>query len=89
MISFEEVKRMVIESIEESNTVNDLIETVINKIYKKGVDDAKTVSSQKMYEPLKEHSETPLYPCMNCYRPFICSTQGCDKERQWREMYGH
>ena len=38
---FEEVKQIVLESIDEAETINDLIQIVVDKIYQKGKDDAK------------------------------------------------
>lgn len=39
MVAFEEVKKLMIESVDNSNDINDLIQTVIDKIYLKGVQD--------------------------------------------------
>jgi hypothetical protein len=38
-MDFEGVKRIVIESIDESKTINELIQIVIDKIYKRGFKD--------------------------------------------------
>ena len=38
-IEFEEIKPIVIESIDEAKNINDLIQIVVNKIYQKGKDD--------------------------------------------------
>ena len=40
-MNFEEVKQLVLDSIDESANMNELIQTVINKIYQKGYDSAR------------------------------------------------
>ena len=45
-ISLEEVKQMVLNSIEESEDMNELIQTTINKIYEKGFDDGRSKRTQ-------------------------------------------
>ena len=39
-MNFEEVKQLVLESIDESNNMNELIQIIVNKIYQKGFNDA-------------------------------------------------
>ena len=39
-MEFEEVKRIIMDSIDEAKNINDLIQIVVNKIYQKGKDDA-------------------------------------------------
>ena len=41
-MNFEEVKQLVLESIDESNDMNELIQIVVNKIYQKGIMDEKS-----------------------------------------------
>ena len=38
-ISFDEVKQMFRDSIDESANINDLLQSVANKIYQKGLND--------------------------------------------------
>ena len=44
-ISFDEVKQMFRDSIDESANINDLLQSVANKIYQKGFNDG--ISEQK------------------------------------------
>lgn len=45
-MNFEEVKQLVLDSIDESANMNELIQTVINKIYQKGYDSARETIEQ-------------------------------------------
>lgn len=40
-MDFETLKQIIIDSIDESKTLYDLLQIVINKVYKRGIEDAK------------------------------------------------
>lgn len=53
-MNFEEVKQLVMDSIDESKNLNDLIHIVINKIYQKGFNDGRDCLNDTMYEGTDE-----------------------------------
>ena len=55
-MNFEEVKQLVLESIDESNDMNELIQIVVNKIYQKGFNNAKKNDS----------TQTNTQNCVGC-----------------------
>lgn len=46
-ISFEEVKQMFRDSIDESANINDLLQSVANKIYQKGLNNGMAKDGEK------------------------------------------
>ena len=57
-ISFNEVKRIIIDSIDESKNMNELIQTTVNKIYEKGFNDGRPKYAHDL--PIMD------YACWNC-----------------------
>lgn len=52
-ISFDEVKQMFRDSIDESANINELLQNVANKIYQKGFNDGRPQDKQAEITPMK------------------------------------
>lgn len=44
-MEFEEFKQIVLDTIDESSNLNELVKNVVNKVYQKGIDDSKKIGS--------------------------------------------
>ena len=96
-ISFDEVKQMFCESINDSKNINELLQIVANKIYQKGFDDGK----QKFVHDLPL-SDSACWNCEHFHDGGALSGWFCDihgdlnkcnrlvyKCKAWTEKHGY
>ena len=72
-ISFDEVKRIIIDSIDESKNMNELIQTTVNKIYEKGFNDGRPKYAHDL--PIMDSA---CWNCNHCHDGGALSGWFCD-----------
>lgn len=84
-ISFDEVKQMFRESVDESKNMNEILQTVVNKIYQKGFEDGKPKYANVVFKQYDGSIETECGNCGQHLDKAYSRCPRCQNELDWNE----